>query len=244
MKIDARGMHYRDLNERINEAVDVGETDLILENVNGQRYIGAGLGAPLSITVHGVPGNDLGAFMDGASVTVDSNAQDGIGNTMNGGSIVVHGSAGDIVGNSMRRGRILVRGDVGYRVGIHMKSYAGEYPVLTVGGTAGDFLGEYMAGGVLVVLGLCRADDYPIVGSYCGTGMHGGAIYLRGDVEDHQLGKEVARQALSADDTVCIEDNVRTFCDAFGLSPTEIMDSGFIKLAPHSSRPYGRIYAY
>ena len=30
-----------------------------------------------------------------------------------------------------------------------------------------------------------------MVGSYVGTGMHGGVMYLRGEVAEHQLGKEV-----------------------------------------------------
>ena len=54
----------------------------------------------------------------------------------------------------MRSGKIFIKGDVGYRVGIHMKAYENLYPVIIIGGTAQDFLGEYMAGGLLIVLGL------------------------------------------------------------------------------------------
>ena len=154
MRIDAAGLHYRRLNEMVREAVRDGAAEILLDNVNGQRYIGCGLKSDVRITIEGVPGNDLAAFMDGLSITVMNNAQDGVGNTMNSGRVVIHGDAGDILGYSMRGGVILVKGDVGYRVGIHMKSYEDAVPVIVVGGRARDFLGEYMAGWVLVGLGL------------------------------------------------------------------------------------------
>ena len=46
------------------------------------------------------------------------------------------------------------RGNAGYRVGIHMKAYEDHRPVIVIGGKAGDYLGEYQAGGVLIVLGI------------------------------------------------------------------------------------------
>ena len=147
MRIDAAGLHYRDLNHRVREAAAAGETDLILDNVNGQRYIGAALDGGLRLTINGVPGNDLAVFMDGAEITVNGNAQDATANSMNRGAVIVRGNAGDIVGYAMRGGKIYVKGNVGYRVGIHMKSYGQQFPVIIFGGCARDFLGEYMAGG-------------------------------------------------------------------------------------------------
>ena len=73
---------------------------------------------------------------------------------MNDGEIVVHGHAGDLTGHSMRGGKIFVKDYVGYRVGIHMKEYQRKIPTIVIGETAGDFLAEYMAGGVIVILGL------------------------------------------------------------------------------------------
>jgi glutamate synthase domain-containing protein 3 len=162
MRIDAEGLHYRELNERINEAVDGGETDFVLDNVLGHRYIGTALKEPVRIQINGIPGNDLAAFMDGASIVVNSNAQDGTGNTMNGGSIIVHGDAGDILGYSMRGGAIYVQGLVGYRCGIHCKAFGERLPIMVVGTTAGDYLGEYMAGGIIAVLN--REDRQGVAG--------------------------------------------------------------------------------
>jgi len=154
MRINAKGIHYRALNEWIRKALAVDIREIVLEQVNGQRYIGDGLSGDVRITVNGTPGNDLGAFMDGPTIEVFGNAQDALGNTMNAGKILIHGHAGDIIGYAMRGGKIFIRGDVGYRVGIHMKAYKDLHPVIIVGGVAQDFLGEYMAGGSIILLGL------------------------------------------------------------------------------------------
>ena len=108
----------------------------------------------MTIDIHGVPGNALGAYLDGAHINVYGNAQDAVGDTMNDGCITIHGSSGDATGYGMRGGSILIEGDVGYRAGIHMKAYRDKQPVMVIGGRAGSFLGEYQAGGCIVVLGL------------------------------------------------------------------------------------------
>lgn len=244
MRIDASGMHYRKLNELIHSAVKSGEKEITIDNVNGQRYIGAGLAGDVTIRINGVPGNDLAAFMDGPTILVNDNAQDGVGNTMNSGKVVISGDAGDIVGYSMRGGKIHVRGSVGYRTGIHMKAYRDFYPVIVIGGRARDFLGEYMAGGLLLVLGLGGSRKGSPVGSYVGTGMHGGEIYIRGAVEKHQLGKEVKIEKPGEEDYRKITGALEEFCSQFSLSLEKIMDEEFIKLVPFSHRPYGQIYAY
>ena len=136
IEIDALGLHYRELNARLREAVvsDVGH--IVVRNVYGQRYLGTDLHAPVEIHIQGTPGNDLASFMDGPRLIVYGNVQDGCGNTMNGGEVVIHGRAGDVTGYSMRGGRIFIRDDVGYRVGIHMKEYEGRRPIIVIGGTA------------------------------------------------------------------------------------------------------------
>jgi glutamate synthase domain-containing protein 3 len=243
-RIDARHIYYKTLNEQIREQIEAGAHTVILDNVNGQRYIGAGLtGDGVTLVVNGVPGNDLATFMDGPTVIVNDNAQDGIGNTMNRGLVVVNGDAGDVLGYGMRGGRLYVRGDVGYRVGIHMKAYKEARPVIIAGGRARDFFGEYMAGGELILLGLGESEE-AIVGSYVGTGMHGGLIFLRGAVEQHQLGKEVAVTTPDAADAARLADVVGDFCRVMGLDIGEVMSVPFVKLFPYSSRPYGKLYAY
>lgn len=242
-EISAGNLDYRELNAQIRAAVAGGERDLVLSSVNGHRYLGVGLTEPVSLKVEGVAGNDLAAFMDGPILEVLGNAQDGVGNTMNDGRVVIHGSAGDVLGYAMRGGRILVRGDVGYRVGIHMKSFKKQVPTIVVGGAAGDFFGEYMAGGVLIVLNLWQPDGEP-VGRWTGTGMHGGAIYVRGSVNPDRLSKEVLAQPAGEEDQAVLFPLLDDFAASFGLDAAELRASSFQRLTPTSHRPYGNLYAY
>ncbi|MBN1134543.1 MAG: hypothetical protein JXA38_06480 [Methanosarcinaceae archaeon] len=244
MRIDCKGMYYRILNKIIRDAINEGETEFILDNVNGQRYIGNGINNDVKITINGVPGNDLAMFMNGSYITVNANAQDGVSNTMNAGEIIIHGNAGDVVGYGMRGGKLYIKGDVGYRTGIHMKEYKKKVPLIIVGGTAGDFFGEYMAGGIMILLGLDKNEDTPIVGDCIGTGMHGGVIYVRGEIEEHTLGKEVSVFNLDKKDEKILNKYLKEYCDYFGFDFDELMSKPFIKLLPISSRPYGNLYAY
>jgi glutamate synthase domain-containing protein 3 len=244
VKIDASGIFYRELNARLRDAVSKGAHRIELQNVCGQRYIGTDLDSPVEIEIFGTPGNDLGAFMDGPRIIVRGNAQDGCGNTVNEGEIIVHGHAGDILGLSARGGNIFVRDDVGYRAGIHMKEYQNKRPVLVIGGTAQDFLGEYMAGGILILLGLNLSEGERHKARFIGTGMHGGIIYLRGSVESYQLGKEVGLAELEEKDYQILHKFVGEFSTHFGYEAAEILRHKFTKLFPRWLRPYGRLYAY
>jgi glutamate synthase domain-containing protein 3 len=244
VEINAAGILTRELNTQLREAVTNGTKNIELRNVYGQRYIGTDLGKPVEIEIFGTPGNDLGSFMDGPRIIVRGNAQDGCGNTMNDGEIIVHGHAGDITGLSARGGKIFIRDGVGYRAGIHMKEYGDKKPVVVIGGTAQDFLGEYMAGGILVILGLNLKEGEMHRANYVGTGMHGGVIYLRGDVADFQLGKEVGVAELDEKDCLDLEKYVCEFASHFGYDAKKILKKKFIKLFPLYLRPYGRLYAY
>ena len=242
--VDATGLHYRALNHRLRELVDQGIREIQIQNVVGQRYIGTNLQKQVRITIEGVPGADLGAFMDGPQIEVLGNAQDGCGNTMNSGSLVIHGSVGDIAGHSMRGGKLFVRDNAGYRVGIHMKEYGQKRPVVVIGGTAQHFLGEYMAGGILIVLGLQLENSEPHPSRYIGTGMHGGVIYIRGELDEQFLGKEVGAAPLQAEDRAILEPSIQQFASCFGIDPEPVLQGAFTKLISKTRRPYGRLYAY
>ncbi len=242
--LDARGLHYRDLNAKILELVEQGAKEIVLQGVAGQRYLGTNLRKPVRITIYGVPGNDLGAFMDGPTIHVMQSAQDGCGNTMNSGTIVIHGSAGDILGHSMRGGKIFVRGNVGYRVGIHMKEYESVKPVIVIGGTAQHFLGEYMSGGVLIVLGSQLEPGTPHPTRFVGTGMHGGVIYMRGKVDTRFLGKEVGQASLDANDEWTLQHYIHEYAAQLDVDAEALLKGPFVKLVPLTKRPYGRLYAY
>ncbi len=242
--IDADGIYYSNLNKTIKEALKSGQNEIVLKNVNGQRYIGDGITGNQKIIIEGIPGNDMAAYMNGIEIVVHGNAQDAAANTMNDGRIIIHGNAGDTLGYAMRGGEVFVKGDVGYRVGIHMKEYKDKVPVIVVGGKAGDFLGEYMAGGIIILLGLNLEDGEQMLGNYCGTGMHGGVIFVRGCVEPHKLGKEVKPINPGEEDMNLIKRYVERYVEYFGFSYDFILNKGFTKLIPYNKRPYGNLYAY
>jgi len=241
--LDASGIYYRQLNEQIREAVAGGATNIVLKNVNGQRYIAGAMVGDLTFEVQGVPGQDMCSFMRGPKVRVKANAQDGVGNTMDDGLVIIEGLAGDVVGYAMRGGKIFIKGDVGYRVGIHMKAYMEKLPTIVIGGKAGDFLGEYMAGGILLLLGMFSdKPTEPIAGRSLGTGMHGGVIYVRGEVPKEQIGPGLTAQPVDEADKAVIAKLVEEYAKELGLDAKEILAADFVKIKPFSHRPYGNLY--
>jgi glutamate synthase domain-containing protein 3 len=233
-----RPIDYRSLNLEIRQAMTDGADRIIIEGVMGQRYIAsAATDQELYIGIKGTPGNNLGAFLNGPTIEVFGNAQDMTGNTMSSGRIVIHGNAWDVTGLAARGGRILVKGSSGYRVGIHMKEFEGHGPTVIIGGRAGDYLGEYMAGGDIVVLGQGIPEGESPVGSEVGTGIHGGRIFVRGTINDHQLGTGASAVPLTEEDKTLLEgilaDYERSFSTSLGRDW-----SRFVKVVPLSSRPF------
>lgn len=234
-KIDAKNLNFDTLNELIRKT----DGDIIISDCLGQRFIGSGLGSK-KIQIEGTAGNALGAYLDGATITAFGNVQDAVGDTMNDGKIIVHGSAGDAVGYAMRGGEIYVQKNAGYRVGIHMKAYKSKLPVMVIGGTVGSFLGEYQAGGIIVVLNL--SNEKEIVGKFCGTGMHGGKIFLRTKTEIPSLPPQVHQCKATKSDLAEIAPLIKNFCSYFGGDEKAILSDEFLVLTPNSNNPYRQLY--
>ena len=240
MRIDAEGLGHRAINDLLREGT--GPVDL--DGCMGQRFIAAGM-ADREIRITGVPGNALGSYLNGASIIVRGNAQDAVGDTMNEGRIVVHGRIGDAAGYAMRGGRILVSGDAGYRAGIHMKAYEDKSPLLVIGGRAGSFLGEYQAGGTIVVLGLTeprggRPDR--IVGNYPCTGMHGGRMFLRSECDGTTFPDQVTATPISADEREELSELLAEFFSVFDYDRDEVLSAPFTVVRPDSSNLYQQMY--
>lgn len=236
MLLNAKNMDQTALNEEIRNAQ--GEIEIV--NCLGQRFIGAG-SQDQKITIHGIPGNALGAYLNGAEITVHGNAQDAVGDTMNAGRIVIHGSIGDAAGYAMRGGTIFVQGNAGYRAGIHMKEYKDKVPVIVIGGCAGSFLGEYQAGGIILVLGLHKMGKR-IVHNFPCTGMHGGKLILRGDCSDLVFPSQVSARKATEADMECIQKYVEEYCALFGADVRQVLDSPFTVVSPDSANPYKQMY--
>ena len=236
MIIQAKSLNYREINSKLR-GPDKKNT---VKNCLGQRFICAGM-SDVSVTVEGVPGNALGAYLNGAEIIVKCNAQDAVGDTMNDGVIVIHGSVGDAAGYAMRGGRIYVKGDAGYRAGIHMKAYEEKIPVMVIGGKAGSFLGEYQAGGVIVVLGL-GTNGKKIVGNFPCTGMHGGKLILRSDCRDIAFPDQVTARPATDQEKTEIGRYVSEYCRLFGGDKEELTDHPFTVVTPDSKNPYKQLY--
>jgi glutamate synthase domain-containing protein 3 len=193
-----------------------------------------------NITIHGTPGNALGAYLDGGIIEVHGNVQDAVGDTMNDGKILIHGSAGDALGYAMRGGRIFVRDDAGYRTGIHMKEYQDKKPAIIIGGRVGSFLGEYLAGGLIVVLGI-GSDTVP-VWYFTGTGMHGGKIFIRTERELTSLPEQVTAEKAGSGDLQEIAPYIAEFAESFGMDARQLMQDSFFVLKPNAKNPYKQLY--
>lgn len=236
MLLDATGMDFKSLNQKLRQM----DTEYHIVGCCGQRFIAAGMNRR-NIIINGIPGNALGAYLNGASIEVNSNAQDAVGDTMNDGIIMIHGNVGDAAGYAMRGGKIYVKGNAGYRAGIHMKEYNDKIPVMIIGGKTGSFLGEYQAGGTIVVLNLW-ADDYPIVGNFPCTGMHGGKVFLRGDIDNIVFPDNVCVRKATSADLKPIEKDLIAYCNLFHYDSSSILHSSFTIVTPNSKNPYKQMY--
>ena len=239
MIIKCEDMDFKELNHKIRHSRD---KKIVIENCIGQRYIGDGV-SDKELVVHGIPGNGLGAYLDGGKIRVYGNGQDAIGDTMNDGEIVIHGSCGDAPGYAMRGGRIFIKENAGYRTGIHMKAYKENIPVIIIGGNVGSFLGEYQAGGHIVVLGM-ENKGAPPVGFFCGTGMHGGKIFLRCDFLPFDLPKQVIANEAGPGDLAEIDRHLSDFCREFDFDKGEILSKKFYVLTPNTKNPYKQLYVH
>jgi glutamate synthase domain-containing protein 3 len=235
MNIINENLHFKELNERVKAA----EGDVQINSCYGQRFIGSGL-RKKTITINGTPGNALGAYMDGGTIYVNGNAQDAVGDTMNDGKIIIHGNAGDALGYAMRGGSIFVKNNAGYRTGIHMKEYKDKKPTIIIGGKVGSFLGEYLAGGLIVVLGI-GVENVP-VGNFTGTGMHGGKIFIRTDEELTGLPAQVTLEIASDKDLQEIVPYISEFAEYFDMKADVIMKNKFYILKPSAKNPYKQLY--
>lgn len=179
-------------------------------------------------------------FMSGPTVIVHGNADHAPGNTMNQGKVIIHGSAGDATAHSMRGGRVYVRDNIGYRGGIHMKQYMEKRPILVVGGSARAFLGEYMAGGLLIVLGL--NGQPPVAERGVGSGIHGGEIYVRGKIDTKYLGVGAKQEPATPDQMAILKPIIEDFAKAYGIDAAPLVSASYSRIAAVSARPFASKY--
>ena len=236
--IDASNRRHEEINQTLR---DMRPQAAAITHCMGQRYIAAGM-RNVNLRIEGTPGNALGCFLDGGIINVYGNAQDAVGDTMSSGQIMIHGDCGDTLGYAMRGGRIFVKGDVGYRAGIHMKQHESQQPYIVIGGSAGCFLGEYQAGGTILVLGIGHEDAVP-VGAFCATGMHGGKIYIRSMHKPPRLPAQVKLHPVQSEEEQAeISALIHSYCNDFDMNEAELLKSHYWCLQPDDDNPYHHLY--
>ena len=236
MEIYAKGMSCEQLNEAVRRCTD---KRIDIRACNGQRFI-ACAGAGRSINVYGVAGNGAGAYMESGELRVYGNAQDALADTMGGGEIYVFGGCGDAAGYAMRGGEVYVRDNAGYRAGVHMKAYDKQFPVLVVGGRAGCFLGEYLAGGIIAVLDL--HNEAAPLGEEAARGMHGGRIFVRCGELQKSLPAQVRAEPADEAAVRSIEPYLKRYSALFGQSIPQDDGKRFFLLTPNTQNPYHQLY--
>ncbi len=241
MSITAGLRRYEEINKEVSQLL-LSKNKAVIKDVNGQRYIGCGLDEGKTVEIYGTAGNDLACLLNGGKVILYGNGQDAVGNTMGGGEIIIHGHTGDALGYGMRDGQIYIRDNVSCRGGIHMKEFREMKPVLVIGENAGSFLGEYMSGGTIVLLGLRLKRGDKLFGTHCASGMHGGKIFIRGTFPKENLSPNIKVVSLSKEDEKELEGYVKNYCRFFGEDFEEVMSKPFKKLIPATSRPYANLY--
>ena len=122
-----------------------------------------------------------------------------------------------------------------------MKAYEEKIPLMVIGGRAGSFLGEYQAGGIIVVLNL-ETPGEKCVGFFPCTGMHGGKMFLRSACEGVVFPEQVTARAASQEDLAELRQYISEYCRLFGLDPDAVLASEFTVVTPDSSNPYKRMY--
>jgi glutamate synthase domain-containing protein 3 len=99
-----------------------------------------------------------------------------------------------------------------------------------------------MAGGLILVLGI---DNEPAVQDRgIGSGIHGGEIVIRGDVDDNLLGVGAKKVEFTDDDLVRLSPVIEEFCGRFDIDPTPFLDTNYSRIIPASARPFAGKYTW
>jgi glutamate synthase domain-containing protein 3 len=123
-----------------------------------------------------------------------------------------------------------------------MKQYMEKRPILVVGGSARAFLGEYMAGGLLIVLGLNGVA--PVSERGVGSGIHGGEIIVRGKIDEQYLGVGATQKPLTVEQMETIRPILEDFARSFGIDPVPVLAADYSRIIPASARPFANKYTW
>lgn len=176
----------RVLEEMIQKALEQGHSAIEV-NAYGQHGIGGRLwksgNKKIKIRIQGHSGQRTGSLgYPGTEIEVMGPASDDIGWLNAGAEITVHGNASNGIMNGAAQGKVFVGGNIGAR-GMTMTKHNPRFdpPELWVLDSAGDYFGEFMAGGTAVICGYTPRLNDSILGYRPLVGMVGGRVFYRGE---------------------------------------------------------------
>ncbi len=210
----------RVLEEIIHQQIRGGHRNLEIEAF-GQHGIGgrlwdAGTDA-VNIRIIGHSGQRTGSLGNANTcIEILGPASDDLGWLNAGARIVVHGHASNGVMNGAAQGQVFVGGSIGAR-GMTMTKHNPRFdpPELWVTGTAGDYFGEFMAGGIAVVCGHGSQPGDQVLGYRPLVGMVGGKVFVRGNAQGFSK-KDAKQVALTDDDWQWLETGLERFLKKVG----------------------------
>ena len=185
-------------------------------NAYGQHGIGGRLWRAgddrVHLTIFGQPGQRVGSMgFPNTAIEILGPASDDVGWLNAGADIVVHGNAGNGVANAMAQGKIYIAGNIGAR-GMTMTKQNPRFdpPELWVLGSAGDYFGEFMAGGIAVICGYDSQNADNVLGYRPFVGMVGGKVFFRGPHDGYSK-PDAKLVVIGDDDWNWLSENLKIF---------------------------------
>ncbi|WP_022665493.1 FAD-dependent oxidoreductase [Desulfospira joergensenii] len=205
----------RVLEEIIHQHIQSGQKKLEIEAF-GQHGIGGRLWDAGKKTTHirilGHSGQRTGSLGNtNTKIEVMGPASDDIGWLNAGAEIVVHGNASNGAMNGAAQGKVYIGGSIGAR-GMTMTKHNPRFepPELWILGAAGDYFGEFMAGGIAVICGHGFDAKDPVMGYRPLVGMVGGKAFVRGSVKGYSE-KDAKLVPMSDKDWDWLLENLKVF---------------------------------
>ena len=185
----------------------------------------------LHVQIHNCCGQRyIASGMQGRDLEIWGTPGNALGAYLDGGSIRVHGNAQDAVGDTMNAGTIWVEGRAGDAAG-----YAMRGGTLMIRGDVG-----YRAGVHMKAFGDSCASI--VMGGFCGRGMYGGHIYLRGNIPSQDLTEKILCRRAQKADKDAIRPLLEQFCTAFDEDLDSLLNSPFWVLEPNPENQYKALY--
>ncbi|MDD9301989.1 MAG: FAD-dependent oxidoreductase [Desulfobacter sp.] len=216
-KRDEKRIPSRVLEEIIHQHISRGNRKLEVQAF-GQHGIGGRLWdagtEKTQIRIIGHSGQRTGSLGNAnTEIEIMGPASDDIGWLNAGAQIIVHGNASNGVMNGAAQGKVFVGGSIGAR-GMTMTKRNPRFdpPELWVLGSAGDYFGEFMAGGIAVICGHGCENREELLGYRPLVGMVGGQVFLRGNAKGYSK-KDAKEIPLADKDWKWLRTHIKNFLD-------------------------------